>query len=209
MASEFPILGLILAGGQAERFGGEPKGLALLNGEPLIGYVVESLKPHVVRLGVSVSALNAGHYAGLGHALVLDHPEAAARGPLSGLLAGLDWAAAHQAQALLIAPCDAPFLTPALWRDLLQRLKDSGVEAVFAATDAETHPLCAALRPALAGGLRTYLADPHAKLAVRAFMDGVRTEVVRFPDEGQFLNVNSKEELIHAEAAFASRPRGA
>lgn len=205
MAHEPPILGLILAGGQAERFGGGPKGLALLNGAPLIGYVAESLKHHAGRVAISVSAQNAGDYAALDLPLVLDHPDAAARGPLSGLLAGLDWAVGHKAKALLVAPCDAPFLTPEVWRALLLRLEETGAEAVFAATPAETHPLCAALRPALADGLRAYLADPNAKLAVRAFLDGVPVEIVRFADEPQFLNVNSKEELMQAEAVFASR----
>ncbi len=205
MTSKSVILGLILAGGRAERFGRAPKGMALLRGEPLIGYVAESLKEHARRIGVSVSAQNAGDYASLGHPLVLDHPDTAGRGPLAGLLAGLDWAMGHRAHALLVAPCDSPFLTPNLWRDLLQLLETSGAEAAIAAAPSETHPLCAALRPSLAGVLKTYLADPNARLAVRAFLDGIRVETLRLPDEAQFLNVNSQEDLAQAEAAFASR----
>jgi len=208
MARDAIILGLILAGGRAERFGGAPKGLALLKGEPLVSYVVDSFKQQVRRVGISVSALNAGQYAVLGHPLVLDHPDTAGRGPLSGLLAGLDWAVNHQADVLLIAPCDAPFLTPALWRSLLQRLDKTGSDAVIAAAPNETHPLCAALRPSLAAKLKAYLANPGARLAVRAFLDEVRVETLSLPDDSQFLNVNRKEDLAEAEAAFASRERG-
>ena len=205
MPSEPPILGLILAGGRAERFGGAPKGMALLRGTPLIGYVYDSLKANSARVGVSVSAQNAGDYAGLGHALVLDHAETGGRGPLSGLLAGLNWAAGHSAKALLTAPCDAPFLPAALWRTELRMLETTGADAVIAATASETHPLCAALRPSLAPQLQTYLANPGAKLAVRAFLDGFRVETLLLPDEDQFMNVNSQEDLARAEAAFDSR----
>lgn len=204
MPSEPPILGLILAGGRAERFGGAPKGMTPLRGTPLISYVADSLKQHAARIGISVSALNAGDYAGLGHPLILDHAETAGRGPLSGLFAGLDWAAGHNAKALLIAPCDAPFLPASLWRDLLRTLEQSGADAVVSATAHETHPLCAALRPSLAPALKAHLADPAARLAVRSFLDTISVQTVLLPDEAQFMNVNSKEDLARAEAAFDS-----
>jgi molybdopterin-guanine dinucleotide biosynthesis protein A len=207
MSSEPPILGLILAGGRAERFGGAPKGLAQLRGTPLITYVANSLKLQAARIGISVSALNAGDYASLGHPLILDYAESAGRGPLSGLLAGLDWAADHNAKALLIAPCDAPFLAGDLWRDLVKTLASSGADAVISATAHEAHPLCAALRPSLAPALKAHLADPGARLAVRAFLDTIRVETILLPDEAQFTNVNSKEDLARAEAAFDSRLR--
>jgi molybdopterin-guanine dinucleotide biosynthesis protein A len=196
---------LILAGGRAERFGGTPKGLAQLRGTPLITYVADSLKQHAARIGISVSALNAGDYASLGHPLILDHAESAGRGPLSGLLAGLDWAADHNAKALLIAPCDAPFVSGSLWRKLLRMLDSSGADTVISVTAHETHPLCAALRPSLAPTLKAYLADPDTRLAVRAFLDTIRVETLLLPDETQFMNVNSKEDLARAEAAFDSR----
>ncbi len=204
MPSEPPILGLILAGGRAARFGGAPKGMALLREAPLISYVTDSLQDQSARIGISVSALNASDYAGLGHPLILDHPETAGRGPLSGILAGLDWAAGHKAKAMLIAPCDAPFVSARLWRDLLLMLERSGANAVVSATAGGSHPLCAALRPSVALALKTYLADPAAKLAVRAFLDTIQVQTVTFPDETQFMNVNSKEDLVRAEAAFDS-----
>jgi molybdenum cofactor guanylyltransferase len=118
----------------------------------------------------------------------------------------LGWAGTQHANALLLAPCDAPFLTPALWRDLLQLLDQSGTDAAIAATPAKTHPLCAALRPSLASPLKAYLANPNAKLAVRAFLEGVRVATLSLPDDAQFMNINSQEDLARA-SAFASQAR--
>ncbi len=205
MPSEPPILGLILAGGRAERFGGAPKGLAQLRGGPLLGYVADSLKTRARRVGISVSAQNAGDYAGLDYPIVLDRPDSAGRGPLSGMLAGLEWALGHGAAALLIAPCDAPFLAPGLWTALLKTLDQSGADAAIAATPQEIHPLCAALRPSLCPSLKAYLANPDAKLAVRAFFDTARVDTLVLADEAQFMNVNSREDLALAEGAFDSR----
>jgi molybdenum cofactor guanylyltransferase len=209
MGPKASVLGLILAGGRAERFDGAAKGMALLSGKPLILHVADSLKETTARIAINVSVQNAQAYADLDRPLLVDPPEIAGRGPLSGLLAGLDWAAQEQAQILLTAPCDAPLLRPDVWPRLVAALESAGADAAIAVSPAEVHPLCAALRPSLAAALKAYLSAPGAKLAVRAFLDTVTTVNARFDDDAQFLNVNTREDLAAAEAAFdlASRPR--
>ncbi len=208
MHPEEKILGLILAGGRAERFNGAPKGMARLAGKSLIAHVADSLQESATAIAVNASAQNAHAYADLGYPMLVDPPEIAGRGPLAGLLAGLDWAAQEQAQILLTAPCDAPLLRPDVWPRLLAAL-EPGADAAIAASPSETHPLCAALRPSLAGPLRAYLSAPNAKLAVRAFLDTVTTVNALFEDDAQFLNVNTQDDLAAAQAAFdlASGPR--
>jgi len=41
------ITGIVLAGGKARRMGGIDKGLVELNGQPMITYVLDALKPQV------------------------------------------------------------------------------------------------------------------------------------------------------------------
>lgn len=107
------ITGLVLAGGQGQRMGAE-KGLALLDGRPLAWHALERLRPQVGGL-----ALNANRclddYRRLGVPVWTDAAPEQARGPLAGLLSGLqhsdrDW--------VVTVPCDVPGFPS----DLVERL---------------------------------------------------------------------------------------
>ncbi|WP_225783507.1 molybdenum cofactor guanylyltransferase MobA [Xenophilus sp. Marseille-Q4582] len=113
------ITGLVLAGGQGRRMGGIDKGLALLQGRPLAGHVLQRLKPQVGPLLISANR-HLDRYAAWGVPVCPDaqtgHP-----GPLAGFLAGL----AHcQTPWLLTVPCD----TPCFPHDLAQRLAAAALD---------------------------------------------------------------------------------
>ena len=99
------ILGAILAGGNAERFGSD-KALALLKGRALIEHVAVALGPHVD------STVTGGRpYGDL--AVIADLPRPGL-GPLGGMAAALDHAARHGFERVLTVPCDTPLLDPIL-----------------------------------------------------------------------------------------------
>lgn len=98
--------GLILAGGKAERFGGE-KALRPLRGKPLIERVYERLRPQVQALAVAEGEAALGWRAELAH--LGDGPFPGA-GPLAGIRAGLAWLQEEGGEWLVTAPCDVPFL---------------------------------------------------------------------------------------------------
>ena len=85
-------LGVILAGGRATRMGGGDKALLPLGAGRVLDHVLERLEPQVAGM-----ALNAnGDAARWPYDLpVLPDTVAGFPGPLAGILAGLDWAAAH------------------------------------------------------------------------------------------------------------------
>jgi len=112
---------LILAGGESRRFGG-PKALVKIAGRPLIAHVAEAMASLAGETIVSVGA--AGGEAGIRPVL----PDARFafdvrhdRGPIEGFNEGFPMA---RGNLVLVAPCDAPLLRPALYRLLLEVLGD-------------------------------------------------------------------------------------
>ena len=189
------IAGVILAGGRASRMGGGDKGLLLLGGRPILARVVERLAPQVEPLALNANG-DPARFAAWGLPVVGDsvagHP-----GPLAGVLAGMDWAAAAGAETVVTAAADTPFFPV----DLVARLRVAGPFAMAATPGEdgpERHPtfglwpvgLRDDLRAALGAGLRKVVAwsDPH----------GCATVV--FPEAEAFFNVNTPEDLARAEA---------
>jgi molybdenum cofactor guanylyltransferase len=114
------VVGVVLAGGEGKRMGPGPlKPLRLLAGRPMVAHVVERLRPQVMDL-VVIANRPAAAFKALKVAVIADPPDVqrAARtdgrklGPLAGILAGMEWAAAHHPHAgwILTAPADVPFL---------------------------------------------------------------------------------------------------
>jgi molybdopterin-guanine dinucleotide biosynthesis protein A len=103
------ILGAILAGGAARRFGSD-KAMAPLRGRTLIDHVGDALEPWVDR--VVVCGRNDGS------SLTLPDRPAPGLGPLGGLAAALHFAEAHGFARVLTAPCDTPFIDPRVFETL-------------------------------------------------------------------------------------------
>ena len=91
------ILGAIIAGGRATRFGGD-KGAALLNGRAMIDHVADGLRPQCNALIIC-----GRDWAGI--ETVADRP-AADLGPLGGLNAALHFARSNGFDAVISAGCD-------------------------------------------------------------------------------------------------------
>ena len=92
-------LGVILAGGQARRMGGGDKGLLTLGRGTILGRVIDRLEPQVAGLALNANG-DATRFAAFGLPVLADSIEGFA-GPLAGVLAGLDWAAANRAPTTL------------------------------------------------------------------------------------------------------------
>jgi molybdopterin-guanine dinucleotide biosynthesis protein A len=113
------LLGAILAGGQATRFGSD-KALALLDGRPLIAHAAAALG------AASDTVIVCGRPTGPdGLVAIPDWPQAGL-GPLGGLCAALRHAEAEGYDAVLSIGCDTPVLPSALVERLL-----AGADARF------------------------------------------------------------------------------
>ncbi|MCD2314669.1 molybdenum cofactor guanylyltransferase [Sphingomonas sp. IC-11] len=101
MAKVAGVVGAILAGGAASRFGSD-KALALFDGAPLIDHVAAALGSE------SEALIVVGRQHG-SLVSVADHP-APGLGPLGAIAGALRWAQANGYASVLSAPCDAPLL---------------------------------------------------------------------------------------------------
>jgi len=101
-------LGVILAGGQATRMGGGDKGLLRLGTGTILESVIARLESQVAGLALNANG-DAARFSELGLPVIADSIDGFA-GPLSGVLAGLDWAAEQGATHVVSAAADTPFL---------------------------------------------------------------------------------------------------
>ena len=103
---------MLLAGGAASRFGGAPKGLALVDGERIADRVLAALRDATERQVVVANDPRAVAWFP-GETVVAD--EVAGLGPLAGLRTALG---AARGAAVLVVAWDMPFVSPALLRAL-------------------------------------------------------------------------------------------
>jgi molybdenum cofactor guanylyltransferase len=185
------MTGAILAGGAGTRMAGRDKGLVLLDGRPLVAWVVEALRAQVARI-IIVANRNPGRYADYGRVISDAQPDAFG-GPLAGLAAAL--ATTPQGWLLSVpVDCVAP---PS---DLAARLAAApGPAGVAVAHDGERRqPLFALYRPGLANAAATAAA---AGQGVWQWQDAVRAVEVDFADRrAAFANINTPQALAARQA---------
>lgn len=181
---------MILAGGLATRMGGGDKALRPYRGRTLLDAVIARVAPQTAMLALNANG-GPARFARFGLP-VLPDPVTGHPGPLAGVLAALDWAAARGAARVLTVPCDAPDLPD----DLLERLAacDAPV-AVAASADGTLHPTIALWPADAAAELRAALARDQRR--VRAFAAALGMTAVPFPDgtPDPFGNINRPEDL--------------
>lgn len=186
------IFGVLLAGGQARRMGGVDKAYLPLDGRPLIDHALERLVPQVEELAISANG-NPARFAQIGCRVL---PDAASLGPLSGILAALNWAAEKGAIAVVSAPVDAPFLPC----DLVPRLLLAGEGELAIATAAgRDHPVFGLWPVSLTAAMSAFLASGDNP-RVMTFADRHHAARANFPDALAFMNLNTPDDLASAEA---------
>jgi molybdenum cofactor guanylyltransferase/molybdopterin-guanine dinucleotide biosynthesis protein MobB len=202
------VVGCILAGGQSSRMGGGDKGLKPLAGRSMLARVVDRLGAQTVALVLNANG-DPARFADTGLPVVPDSVAGFA-GPLAGVLAGLDWAAAHHPDAAFVATAaaDTPFFPEVLVEALLDEA-GSPHTVVLAASDEGRHPVFGLWPVALRDDLRVFLEKGETR-KVLAWVDRHRNAVVKFPPlragdrlVDPFFNVNTPAELAEAEAIAA------
>jgi len=148
------ITGVILAGGESRRMGGQDKGLAPFLGRPLIEWVIEALAPQVRELVISANR-NRETYAAYGHPVIADGIEGF-QGPLAGFASAL---AIASTPWILTLPCDSPFAAPDLAERLCAALTAQGAEIAVATDGYRLQPVYALIPVYLAPSLQAFLAS--------------------------------------------------
>jgi molybdenum cofactor guanylyltransferase len=202
-----PTLGLVLAGGLARRMGGGDKARIKIGGASILQRVLACLVPQCRRLIINANG-DAARFADTGLPVVADSvPDFA--GPLAGILAGLDWAAASAPDIkwLVSAPGDCPFLP----KDLVTRLHEArataNVPLACARSGEWRHPVVGLWPVKLREDLRHALVGENLhKIELWTARHGIAiAEWPTIPFD-PFFNVNTPKDAAQAEAIAAKNP---
>lgn len=184
------VTGAILAGGAGVRMEGRDKGLEPLAGRPLIGWVVDALRPQVDELLI-VANRHLGDYAR--YAPAISDGAEGFRGPLAGLAAGLD-AIRHDWMLSVPVDCARP---PA---DLAARLLAAaagGAPALVVHDGERRQPLFALYARRLAGSARRAGTDD---MPVWRWQDAIGAQEVDCSAlRSAFANLNTPEDFVEFE----------
>lgn len=194
------IFGVILAGGEGRRMGGADKALLRLGGVTLAERAAARLGPQVARLAISANG-DPVRLGFLGLPVLPDPPDMGpSRGPLSGVLAALDWAAAAGAAAVASVAVDTPFFPADVVARLGAAAASAGGGPALAESGGRCHPTFGLWPVGLRHDLRAALARGEARVAAFADRHGAARAV--FAADDAFLNLNTPADLARAEAAI-------
>jgi molybdenum cofactor guanylyltransferase len=202
-----PILGVILAGGRAERMGGGDKCLREVGGRTILARVIERVRPQVDALVLNANG-DPARFASSGLPVAPD-PIPDFSGPLAGVHAGLEWSAANRPQVhyIVTVPADGPFVPCDLVERLAETLVAEDAELVTAASGVQTYPVIGLWPVRLREALRDALVTEGLH-KVDAWTKRFRRAIAAFPADpiNPFFNANTPEQLAEAERLAALYP---
>ena len=196
--------GVVLAGGLARRMGGGDKPLREIGGRTILARVIARLEPQCECVVINANG-DPRRFASFGIPVIADglqdYP-----GPLAGILAALDWAAANRPDAawILSTPGDCPFLPRDLVARLSRALIADNAELAIAASQGQSHPVIGLWSVALRDALRRALVVEGLR-KVGQWTTRYRVATVTWPAEplDPFFNANTVDDLAEAERLAA------
>jgi len=186
--------GVILAGGEASRMGGQDKGLITLNGRPLIEYILAALTPQVGQVIINANR-NREIYAHYGHPVIQDEFVGYC-GPLAGMASCLR---AVATPLMLTVPCDSPFIPPDLAARLYLKMQEDGAEISVAHNGERLQPVFTLMRNTVLDSLLAFLQSGERK--IDKWFERHKVAVTDFSGQPDtFININTRDELVAMEA---------
>jgi molybdenum cofactor guanylyltransferase len=205
VSSDTPVIpGVLLAGGLARRMGGGDKPMRHIGGRTILDRVIARLQPQCDGLVLNANG-DPARFAAFGLPVIADTVEDFP-GPLAGILAGLDWAAANRPEVawVLSAAADCPFLP----RDLVARLHrartKAGAQLAVAASGDQSHPVIGLWSVGLRNELRHSLAIEGIRKIDR-WTARYKIATVTWPAKpiDPFFNANTSDDIAEAERLAA------
>ena len=199
-----PVLGLVLAGGLARRMGGGDKARIRIGGRTILERVLARLTPQCKTVILNANG-DPARFADTGLPVVADTvPDFA--GPLAGILAGLDWAAAHAPDIgdVVSVPGDCPFLPGDLVARLSAARRTEGAPLACARSGEWRHPVAGLWPVTLRADLRKALVEENLhKIETWTARHGVAIADWPSAPVDPFFNVNTPEDAAAAERIAA------
>ncbi len=200
-------VGVVLAGGRSTRMGGGDKCLRDLGGRPILAHIVERARGQVDALVLNANG-DPARFAPFDLPVAADTIDGFA-GPLAGVLAGLDWAAANRPAATWVASfaSDAPFFPRDLVARMLAAVDGNTADMACAASGGQAHPVFGLWPVAARGALRAAMTEERIfkvdRWTARYRLVTVEYDVAPFDP---FFNANSPDDLETARRMVGSVP---
>jgi len=198
------IPGVLLAGGLARRMGGGDKPMRQIAGRTILDRVIARLKPQCDGLILNANG-DPARFAAFGLPVIADGV-ADFPGPLAGILAALDWAAANRpdVEFILSAAADCPFLPRDLVARLCEAMREQNAELAVAASDGQSHPVIGLWSVALREQLRHALVVEDIRKIDR-WTARYKLATVTWPTTplDPFFNANTMDDIAEADRLAA------
>ena len=199
------IPGIILAGGLSRRMGGGDKGLLMLGKTSIIERVIDKILPQVGSLAINING-DSSRFPDYKLPIVPDSIKGYL-GPLSGILAGMEWAFKNGNRYIATVAADTPFLPDDLIKRLHAMVKSKNLNIGIAASrilsgdDVFIHPTFGIWEVALKDDLRDALANDTRKIMFWA--KKFKLDYYYFDTSDKlsdpFFNINTPDDLEEAK----------
>ena len=199
------IPGIILAGGLSRRMGGGDKGLLMLGETSIIERVIDKILPQVGSLAINING-DSSRFPDYKLPIIPDSIKGYL-GPLSGILAGMEWAVKNGNRYIATVAADTPFLPDDLIKRLHAMVKRKNLNIGIAASrilsgdDVFIHPTFGIWEVALKDDLRDALANDTRKImfwAKKFKLDYYYFDTIdKLSDP--FFNINTPDDLEEAK----------
>jgi len=188
------ITGVILAGGQARRIGGQDKGLIKLAGKPLVQYVLNAITPQVCHVKINANR-NLDDYAAYNCPVIADEI-----GDFSGPLAGMaSCLRTVDTPFMVTVPCDSPFIPNDLVKRLYSQLEQNDADISVAHNGDRIQPVFVLMKNSLRNSIVNFLNNGERK--IDQWFEQHKLAITDFSDQPDtFININTHDELAKIEA---------
>ena len=198
--SPITVSGVLLAGGQSRRMGGQDKGLLHYQGRAMVSHVIDAILPQVDDLYISANR-HIEKYQTFSYPVITDNL-ANFQGPLSGILSVMQQV---KSAYLLTVPCDNPLISAQLRQRLMEALLATGSDIAVAHDGTQLQPVFALIPLRLKQSLSEFLASGQRK--TRDWLYQHKVVEVDFSDQADFfININSPDELTLKPKIRSTKP---
>ena len=194
------IIGVLLAGGLARRMGGGDKCLQTLGGNTLLSYAIDVARPQVSQLILNAAG-DGSRFVEFNLPVVPDVVDGS-KGPLAGVLTGMEWAAHNvtNCEWIVTFPTDAPFFPNDFVERMLEKVHNKNADMACARSNERNHPVFALWPIKLAGELRRAMLEENLRKIDKwtAQYNIVNVDWSTDPYD-PFFNINCPEDLEQAK----------
>ena len=199
------IPGIILAGGLSRRMGGGDKGLLMLGKTTIIERVIDKISPQVGSLAINING-DSSRFPDYKLPIIPDSIKGYL-GPLSGILAGMEWAFKNGNRYIATVAADTPFLPDDFIKRLHAMVKSKNLNIGIAASrflrrdNVFIHPTFGIWEVALKDDLRDALANDTRKIMFWAKKFKLDYYYFETSDKlsDPFFNINTPDDLEEAK----------